>query len=44
MKFEFSRLVIESGMTILCMFNYRLHIINYIYANKQALGLEKNLS
>jgi hypothetical protein len=22
--------------------NYRLYIINYIYANKQALGLEKN--
>jgi hypothetical protein len=30
MKFEFSRLVIESIMTILCMLNYILYIINYI--------------
>jgi hypothetical protein len=33
MKFEFSRLVIESVMTIACVLNYRLYIyiINYIY-------------
>jgi hypothetical protein len=41
MKFEFSRLVIELVKTILCVLNYRLYIINSIYANKQDLGLEK---
>jgi hypothetical protein len=30
MKFDFSRLVIELVMTILCVLNYRLYIINYI--------------
>lgn len=42
MEFAFSRLIIELVITILCLRNYRFYIINYIYANRQALGLEKN--
>jgi hypothetical protein len=41
MEFAFSRLIIELVITILCLRNYRFYIINYIYANRQALGLEK---